>query len=342
MTGRRLAGLVGGLGVLGLCVVWGMVASSAARRQAPKTSPEPAIPATSSAATGPTALIRRSDTSDDVAGEMFGVTVSRSNYEFAKRVASVFSRPWGAADLPVAEREPLIWESLMLHYLSFQRGIQATEDEVERSVNTLLADAKQPFTRSGDPEAYRRWVVETLHQDVELLENQVRYLMQIRKLKDQLLKEQIVSVSDEELQQEFLGEQHHVGGEMVVFETKDEAQVLYERVKDPAQWEQMKAAGTPPVRPVSLMTLEAYADLWSVPRPQMEAFHALPLGAIGAPMPFGTKWCVYRLLEKRVGHLEEFPAQREAYVQQVTRKKQYEALKRRIDEMKRSANLKVY
>lgn len=330
MTGRRLAGLLGILGVLSLCVIWASKASD--RSTAPAAS----------AAASPTALMRRSDTSGEVAGEMFGVTVSRQNYAFAKRVASLFSRPWGAADLPAAEREPMIWESLLLHYLSFQRGITVSDDEVERSVNTLLADAKQPFTRSGDPDAYRRWAVETLYEDVELLENQVRYLIQIRKLKDQLLEEQVVSVSEEELQQEFLGEQHHVGGEMVVLETKEEAQALYERVNDPEQWDRMKAAGTPPVRPVSLMTLEAYVDLWSIPRPQMEAFHALPLGSIGPPLPFGTKWCVYRLLEKRVGDLEEFSAQREAYVRQVRRKKRYEALTRRIEELKRSANLKVY
>jgi len=287
-------------------------------------------------------MIRRSDASEAVAGEMFGVPVSRQNYNFAKRVAVMFPRPWGAADVPAAEREPLIWESLLLHYLAFQRGIQAGEEEVDRMVNELLADAKRPFTKHSDPDAYRRWVVETLYQDVEVLENQVRYLIQIRRLRDQLLEEQVVIVTDEELQQEFLGEQHHVGGEIIVFDTKEEAQRWYERVRDPQQWEQVKAAEEVRVRPVSLMTLEAYVDLWSIPRAQIEAFHALPLGSVGPPMPFGKQWCVYRLLDKRVGDLHDFPARRESYVQQVKRKKQFEALKRRMEELKQSAYLKVY
>lgn len=56
----------------------------------------------------------------------------------------------------------------------------------------------------GDPDAYRRWLSETLREDVDLFENQIRYLLQIRKLKDQVFQEQRVTVTEEEMQQEFL------------------------------------------------------------------------------------------------------------------------------------------
>ena len=128
---------------------------------------------------------------------------------------------------------------------------------------------------------------------------------------------------------------------MVTFETKDEAQAFYEQVKDPEAWTRMKAKGDHTIRPVSLMTLEAYMDLWSIPKEQMYAFHALPIGAIGTPMPFGKQWCVYHLLEKRVANLEEFPSKRDEYYKQLTLKKQYEALKAWIEDLKNSAHLKV-
>ena len=128
---------------------------------------------------------------------------------------------------------------------------------------------------------------------------------------------------------------------MVTFETKDEAQAFYEQVKDPEAWTRMKAKGDHTIRPVSLMTLEAYMDLWSIPKEQMYAFHALPIGAIGTPMPFGKQWCVYHLLEKRVANLEEFPSKRDEYYKQLTLKKQYEALKAWIEDLKTSAHLKV-
>ncbi len=277
----------------------------------------------------------------EVAGEIFGQPVSVSNYHFAKRVAFMFSRPWGAADLPEADREAFIWEQLILHYESFQRGITVSDDELERTVNQFLKDQQLTLTRGRDPEAYRQWLSTHLNEPVELFENQLRYLIQIRLLRDRARDDQRVSVTEEEMEQEFLNEHHHVGGEMIVFDTKEKAQEAYARFKEPPAWEAMKAAGEFKVRSVSLMTLEAYMDLWGIPKEPMYAFHALAIGAVGPPMPFGKQWCVYRLLEKRTGELNEFPAVRASYAKQVEQKKKYAALAQWIEQLKSSARLKV-
>lgn len=305
----------------------------AAQRQVPakRTASTPVAPAARAAPAE----------SSRIAGEIFGVPVSMDNYIFAKRVAYMFPPPWGAAELPEADREPVIWESLILHYESFRRGVTAGDDELEELINQLLKNDQKAFTRRGDPAAYQAWVRDTLQQDVELLENQVRYLIQIQKLKDRLRAEQRVSVTEEELQREFLNEKHHVGGEMVVFDDRPQADAFYARVKDPGRWDALKAEEPDRVRPVSLMTLEAYIDLWGVPQEQMDAFHALEIGSVGAPMPFGRQWAVYRLLEKRAGDLKDFPAQREHYVKQLESRKKFEGLKREIDALKRAARLKV-
>ncbi len=52
----------------------------------------------------------------------------------------------------------------------------------------------------------------------------------------------------------------------------------------------MKAQGTRQVRPVSLMNLQAIINLWGVPKEQIYAFHAMNVGSVGPPMPFGKKW----------------------------------------------------
>jgi hypothetical protein len=314
--------------VLLLGVVCCTVAAS--EQQAPPVSP-PAKPAEAAVqATG-------------LAGELFGQPVPLANYYFAKRVAYTFPSPWGAADLPEDQREARVWESLILHFEAFRRGITAEESEIEQMVDSLLKNAEQPFTRRSDPAAYAKWVQETLQHDTTLLENQIQFVIQIRKLKDRLLEEQPVSEATEaELQKEFLNEQHHVGGEMVTFDAKAAAVAFYAAHQTGAQWEALKAAGTPPVRPVSLMTVEAYVDLWSIPQATMDAFHALPEGSIYGPLPFGKQWCVYRLLEKRTGDLAEFPAKRDSYVQQVTMKQKYESRNQWIEAFKRSANLKIF
>ncbi len=275
-----------------------------------------------------------------VAGYLFGVPVPAGNYYFAKRVSYMFPRPW-EEQLQGAERERAIWEALILHYESFRQGVTVSDEELERRIASVLRGQQLEFTRGGDPAAYTAWVRETLGEDVELFENQMRYLLQIDKLKERMRTSFTVAVTDEEMQQEFLNEQHHVGGEMVTFDTLEAAQTFYGEVNDPVRWERMKARGEPPVRPVSLMTLEAYMDLWSIPKDQMYAFHAMELGSIGPPMPFGRQWCVYRLLDKRTGDLAAFSAARDAYLKQLTAKKQYERLKEWTEELKRSANLTV-
>ncbi len=288
------------------------------------------------------ALLSKETPPGEIAGEIFGVPVPMSNYLFIKAVAAVYPRPWGAADGSAEEQEIWIWESMILHYESFRRKIEPTEEEIDSLINDLLRNQKQPFKRKEDPAAYRRWVKENLGIEVPHFENQVRFLRQIRKLKDQIREESKVSVSEEEMHQEFLNEKNHVGGEMVTFESKEEAAEFYDSVKDPAAWEAMKQRGEPKVRPVSLMTLEAYIDLWQIPKEQMFAFHALEIGQIGPPMPFGKQWCVYRLLDRRVGDLEDFPKEREAYLTQVTMKKKYQALEVWIKDLQESARLKVF
>ena len=275
-----------------------------------------------------------------VAGMIFGVPVPAGNYYFAKRVAYMFPRPW-EENLSEAERERAIWEALILHFESFRRNVSLTEAELEEKINGVLRSQQQTFTRAGDPAAYAAWVKSATGEDVALFENQMQYLFQIEQLKDQMRQSFAPAVTEEELQQEFLNERHHVGGEMVVFDAKDAAEAFYAQTNTPAAWEAVKAKGEPPVRPVSLMTLEAYMDLWGIPNDQMYTFHALEIGAVGPPMSFGKQWCVYRLLEKRTGDLKEFPSDREAYVKQVTARKQYEALKQWIEELKAAANLQI-
>ena len=332
---------------VGLAVVGGVWIAATGPAWAQEKAKEPAGPASSTAAlpasSAATALLHppQAGGTDKPAGEIFGIPVSMSNYVFAKRIAYIFPRPWGAADLPEKDREPLIWESLILSYESFRRGITATDDEVEAMVNELLQNQQQTFTRRGKPDEYHAWAQKTLGYDAELLENQVKFLLQIKKLKDQVREEQAVTATDAEMQREFLNEKNHVGGEMAVFDKQEDAQAFYEQMKAPAKWDAMKAEGKQKIRPVSLMTLEAYIDLWSVPQAQMDAFHALELGSVGEPMPFGKQWCVYRLLDKKTGDLKDFPKERDSYQKQIEMKKRFEGLRKWINDLKASAKMQA-
>ena len=85
-------------------------------------------------------------TDSQVAGRIFGINVSASNYYFAKRVAYMFPRPW-EENLSPADRERAIWEALILHYESFRRNITVSDEEMEARINSVLKNQKQTRKR---------------------------------------------------------------------------------------------------------------------------------------------------------------------------------------------------
>lgn len=278
----------------------------------------------------------------EIAGTIFGTPVPLGNYRFAKRAAFVFQAP-GWTELSREEQEQRIWQNLILHFEATRRGLTVSDEELERAVNQILTEHEQAFTRSGDPAAYEQWVRDTVQEDVALFENQVAYLELIEALKQQVRKaeEADVTVTEAELHEEFLNEKHHVAGDYRLFDAKEEAQAFYEAWKEPGKWEQATQADPAFARPFSMITLEAIIDLWGVPRDQIYAFHAMPLGSVGAPLPFGTQWGVFRLLEKRTGDLTDFPAEAESYRRQVTSKKSWAALQARLRQIEADANLQI-
>ena len=133
-----------------------------------------------------------------IAGYIFGVPVPAGNYDFAKRVSYMFPRPWEER-LTGAQRERAIWEALILHYESFRRHVTVSDEELTKRIDSVLQSRQQPFTKTGDPEAYARWVKEQLGESVEQFENQMRYLSQVDKLTDQVRESTAVTVTEEEV-----------------------------------------------------------------------------------------------------------------------------------------------
>ena len=262
------------------------------------------------------------------------------NYYFAKRVSYMFPRPW-EENLTGDARESAMWDQLLMHYESFRRGIEVTDAEMEQGINRVLNSQQQTFRRGQDAEAYAHWVKEKLGEEVQQFENQMRYLFQIDKLRDTVRPSLPVTVTEQEMQQEFLNEHHHVGGEFVLLDTKEQAEAFYLQVKAPGAWDVEKTKDPSRFRPFATITLEAIIDLWGVPKEQIYAFHAMELNSVGAPTPFGKQWVVCRLLEKRTGDLQDFPKERDAYYEQLKSRKQHEAFNRWFEELKAAAHLQV-
>lgn len=277
----------------------------------------------------------------ELAGQIFDVPVPMGNYYFAKRVHGMFQTPEERAMTP-EQMEQHIWHNLVLSFEASRRQIEVTEEEFSQWVDSVLSVLELKFTRTANPDEYKKWIEETLKQSVELFENQMRYLATIEKLKREIVKEMQVTVTEEEMRQDYLNTENHVGGEYLLFDTQAEADAFYESNKDIAKWESYKAANPDKVKPFMLITVQAIVDLWGVPQAQIDEFHAMPIGQVGKPLPFGKQIGVFRLLDKRTGDFSNYETKKENLQKRVEARKKYQAGQDWIKNIDREANIQVW
>jgi len=277
----------------------------------------------------------------ELAGQIFDVPVPMGNYYFAKRVHGMFQTPEERSMTP-EQMEQHIWHNLVLSFEASRRQIEVTEEEFSQWVDSVLSVLELKFTRTEKPDEYKKWVEETLKQSVELFENQMRYLATIEKLKREIVNEMQVTVTEEEMRQDYLNTENHVGGEYLLFETQADADAFYENNKDIAKWESYKAANSDKVKPFMLITVQAIVDLWGVPQEKIDEFHAMPIGQVGKPLPFGNQVGVFRLLDKRTGDFSNFDSKKENLQKRVEARKKYQAGQDWIKNIDREAKIQVW
>ncbi len=276
----------------------------------------------------------------DLAGEIFGAPVPIGNYYFAKQVHGTFQTP-EERKMTAEEMEKNIWHNLILSFEASRRKIEVTEKEFEEWVDSVLTALELKFSRAKEPEKYKEWIEVTLKGTVELFENQMRYLATIEKLKREMVKEMQVTVSEDEMKDDFMNTENHVGGEYTLFDTKNEADDFYSANHEAKAWDDYKLQNAVKIKPFMLITLQAIIDLWGVPHDQIYEFHGMTLGTVGKPLPFGTKWGVFRLQEKRTGNLADLDAQREKLKSRVEARKKYQARNDWLEEIDKQAQIKV-
>jgi len=277
----------------------------------------------------------------EIAGEIFGIPVPMSNYYFAKRVHLTFKDDEAVKFTP-QQMEEYIFKNLIYSYEANKRAIKVSDEEMDQWIDSVLQAVNVKIEHKKDPEAYKKWITESLKSEVVLFENQMRYLAEIEKLKREMVKEMKVEVSEDEMLEDFMNIQNHVGGEYALLETKEEADEFYAKYSNQLDWEAMKKEKPELVKPFSLITIQAIIDLWGVPKEEINAFHQLALGSVGKPLPFGRKWGVFRLLEERTGKPEDYDAKKEDNRKRVEIRKQYKARDQWLKDIIKEANLKVF
>jgi hypothetical protein len=280
---------------------------------------------------------------EELAGEFFGTPVPMSNYNFVKSVLMVFGNKWGPQPKDSQEWEDCIWQDLVLSYEAFRRNIQVSPQEIDTEVENTLSGEKVDFDWKKDKEAYARWLKEKLQGTPELFENQLKHLIQLQKLRKQVMDSFQPQATEEEAFQEFLNEYNTLSVELVQFDEEKKAQEFYDLAKtNPQSWEEEK--GKRPkdfVRP-GFVSLEFLMDLWGFPKGAAYKMMKMEIGEFYPPAPIYKGFGVFKILEKRIADEAKYPQRKESYYEQIRSKKRYEGFEQWVKDLKQRASIRVY
>lgn len=285
----------------------------------------------------------------EIAGTIFGQPTPISNYYFALRVAGNFSTPWGGIPRDVNQLEDRTWDELVLSFEAHRRGVTPTREQVEAEVTETLKGNQVEFDWRADPGSYALWTKETLQLEVEHFENIMKHLVQLKLLREEVLNSIEPEVTEEEAFQEYLNEYNTLSVELAQFDSQEEAQVFYDRVRtQPAIWDQEVAAeegkprGETRFRRPGFVALEFLIDMWKFPKDAVYEMLEIEVGALYPPTPIYKGYGVCKVLEIRRANEEEFPSRRDSYYDQISWKKKYAGFSEWFAELKREANVVRY
>ena len=279
------------------------------------------------------------------AGRIFEAQVPLDNYLFVKGALSVFGNKFGPAPANEEEEERCVWDQLLLSYEAFRRGVMVNQEEVEEEVKKILQAAQADFDfKSGAP-AYEKWVKEKVNASVVIFENQIRHLLQIQKLRQQVMDSITPSVSLNEAKQEFLNEYNSLSLEIVEFSDLKEASGFYEKARrNPKFWDEQKDKKAKEFRRPGFVALEFLMDIWKFSKEALYKMLKLRPGSFYPPVPIYKGYGVSKVLETRLADDMEFekPRIKESYYEQIRIRRKYEGLDEWFGNLKKQAKIEVY
>ncbi|MFA5157427.1 MAG: hypothetical protein WC532_08630 [Candidatus Omnitrophota bacterium] len=275
-------------------------------------------------------------------GEFFDIKVPRDNYVFIKSTHMVFGDQAGPAKTE-EEKEQRIWDDLVLSYEAFRRGVTVAQEEIDEEVKKILEAEKVTFDFKVDKQAYAEWLKTKTNEPVELFENQLRHLIQMRKLKEQVMDQMNPEISDKEARQRFLDESSSLSIELAEFENKESAENFYKKARvDKKFWDEEKSRRPKEFRQPGFVTLAFLIDIWQFPRDAAYKMLKMKKGEIYGPAPVYKGYGVFKVLDNKTADEAEYPKVKENYYAKIRGVKKYEGLEQWIRDLKKQANIKIY
>jgi len=282
-----------------------------------------------------------------VAGRIFDVDVSMDNYLFARAAAAVFGGSWGSPIQTPEELEERTWEDLILSYEAFRRGVVVPQEKVDEEIGKLLKAEKVAFDWKQDRPAFEAWVKGRVGEPAVLFENQLKHLIQLKMLRDEVRESFEPEVSEEEALAKYITEYNSLELQMVRFDTLAEAEAYAAKVKkQPKVWERdfkRNEKNKDYIKTTGFVSFEWLLDAWKVPRNDLDAMLKLEGGAFYGPTPLYKGYAVHKVLQKRPAVPEEFDEKKkEQYLERVKTIKQFKELEKWQEQLFELADKEVY
>jgi hypothetical protein len=277
-------------------------------------------------------------------GEFFDTKVPRENYVFINTVYMIFSDQMGAANTK-EEKEQKIWEDLLLSYEAFRRGVAVSQEEIDEEVSKILNAEKVTFDFKKDRQAYYDWLKNKTNEPAELFENQLRHLIQMRKLKAEVMGSINPEVSDKEARDKFLDENSSLSAELAEFDKKEDAEAFYKKARaNKDLWEQDKKKRPNEFRHPGFVSLAFLIDIWKFPREACYKMLKMKKGDIYGPEPIYKGYGVFKIVDMRPANDADYtkPNVKDSYYEKIKGIKKYIGLDQWIKDLKQQANIKIY
>lgn len=289
------------------------------------------------------ALPERKEEAAQYVGEFLDVKVSRENFFFIKSALMVFGHRGMSLPSELERVEKIVWEELLLSYEAFRRGITVDQKEADEEIRKMLQAENVSFDWKKDRAAYEEWIKTKANEPAELFENQIRHILQIQKLNEQVMAGITPVISEKEAYQEFLNEHNNLVVELAEFTAESEAKEFYLEVKkNSGKWDEEKAKMPDVFKRIGSVSLEFLIDIWRFPKQDVYAMMNLEPGSIYPPAPIYKGYGVFKVLDKSPADKMEYKKIKDSYYEQIRRRKKYDGLGRWLEDLKRQANIKIY
>ena len=285
------------------------------------------------------------DPAPQFAGEFFGIPVHLQNYYFIKGVIAVFGNKWGPVPQSSEDLENVIWDQLLMSFEAFRRGVEVSQEEIDEEITKILAAESVEFDWKKDKDSYEKWVKDKTNVPAEVFEGQIKHLIQIHKLRQQIMESVDPPVSRKEAFGKFLNEYNNLGVELVQFDEKKDADNFYKKARrNPKFWEEEKERRPNDFKRPGNVSLEFLIDLWGFQKEAAYGMMKAKVGDIYRPAPIYKGYGVFKILAQGHADTSYFKKEnvRKSYDEKIKNIKRFEALAAWFEDLKKEANIQKY